>query len=121
MVSPAARARLQAANDLVLKLLGENLPPHEVIDEMIEQLGAQTRYRSGTQQLVCAGVTGSGTCGTSPILLGSWRRAAMKRLLASDAKADDQRVTIYSGGQFGDPDITHVSVADLRKRFGRRS
>lgn len=119
-MSPKALARLQAANDLVLKLLGENLPPHEVVDEMIEQLGAQTRYRSGTQQLVCAGVTGSGTCGTSPILLGSWRRAAMKRLLAAEP-SDDDRIPHYSGGQFGEPVGTHVSVAELRRRMGPRS
>lgn len=81
-LSPKANARVQAANDLVLKLLADNLQPHEVIDEMIEQLGAVTRFRSGTGQLVCAGIIGSGTCNTSPVLLGSWRRAAMKRLMA---------------------------------------
>lgn len=119
-MSPKALARLQAANDLVLKLLGENLPPHEVIDEMIEQLGAQTRYRSGTQQLVCAGVTGSGTCGTSPILLGSWRRAAMKRLLAAKT-AESDMIPHYSGGPTGAPNITYVSVAELRRRMGPRA
>jgi len=119
-VSPKALAKLEAANELVLKLLGQNLPPHEVIDEMIEQLGAQTRFRSGTQQLVCAGVTGSGTCGTSAVLLGSWRRAAMKRLLAAKTSADDT-TPHYSGGPIGEPNITYVSVADLRRRMGPRA
>lgn len=81
-LSPPARARLEAANDLVLKLLADNLQPHEVINEMIEQLGAVPRFRSGTGQLVCAGIIGSGACNTSAVLLGSWRRTAMKRLMA---------------------------------------
>ena len=81
-LSPTARARVQAANDLVLKLLAENLQPHEVIDEMADKLGAVTRFRNGTGQLVCAGITGTGTCNTSPVLLGSWRRKAMARLMA---------------------------------------
>ncbi len=81
-LSPKAHARLQAANDLVLKLLAGKRQPHEVIDEMIEQLGAATRFRTGTGQLVCAGIIGTGTCNTSAVLLGSWRRKAMARLLA---------------------------------------
>jgi|GEM_PF-6613196 len=81
-LSPKAHARLQSANDLVLEMLGQGLPPHEVIDEMIAQLGAETRFRTGTGQLVCAGIIGTGTCNTSPVLLGSWRRKAMARLLA---------------------------------------
>ena len=80
-LSPAARARLQAAIDLVLDLLGKGIEPHEVIDEMIERLGADCRFRSGTHQLVCAGVIGTGTCNTSPVLLASWRRKAMSRLM----------------------------------------
>ena len=80
-LSPKARARLQAANDLVLELLGQGIDPHEVIDEMIERLGADCRFRSGTHQLVCAGVIGTATCNTSPVLLGSWRRNAMARLM----------------------------------------
>lgn len=81
-LSEKARVRLQAANDLVLDLLGKGLGPSEVIDEMMEQLGADLRYRAGTNQLVCAGVIGTATCNTSPVLLNSWRGKAMRRLLA---------------------------------------
>lgn len=81
-LSPKARARLQAANDLVLELLGRGIAPDAVIAVMTVRLGAECRFRSGTNQLVCAGVIGTATCNTSPVLLGSWRRKAMARLLA---------------------------------------
>lgn len=81
-LSEKARVRLETANNLVLELLGNGLGPSEVIDEMLEQLGADLRYRGGTNQLVCAGVIGTATCNTSPVLLNSWRGKAMRRLLA---------------------------------------
>lgn len=81
-LSEKARTRLQTANNLVLELLGNGLGPSEVIDVLFEELGADLRYRGGTNQLVCAGVIGTATCNTSPVLLNSWRNKAMRRLLA---------------------------------------
>ena len=78
--SSAKRAQLDAANAFVLELLGKGLGPHEVIDEMIERIGADCRYRSGTHQLICAGVTGTSKCNTSEALLASWRKKTMLRL-----------------------------------------
>lgn len=81
-LSPKARARLQAANDLVFDLLAKRVPPHEVIDELIERSMADQQFRNGTHQLVCAGVIGETTSGTSELMLANWRRKAMARLLA---------------------------------------
>ncbi len=85
-LSPAKRARIQSANDLVLDLLGKGLPAHEVIDELIESGLADQRFRNGTHQLVCAGIVGETASGTSELMLSSWRRKAMAQLFKPEGE-----------------------------------
>ncbi len=60
--------------------------PQVVVDVLTAMHGARVRYIAGTYELRMGGVAGTSTSGSDNGLLGSWLRAARRKLERSAGK-----------------------------------
>ena len=82
-MTPAMRARLQAASDMVLEQIGNGAQPGEVIDKLVAVHGATYKTDASTNSLRCAGVNATCTWSRTEGLLNAWRRLATIKLATS--------------------------------------
>ena len=83
-MSPAQRAQLQQAADMVAAMLRPDVAPAAIIQRLVEQHGAT--YRTGNTHLLrCAGVTATCTWSKDKGLLEAWRKNATLRIMKENA------------------------------------
>jgi hypothetical protein len=84
-MTPAARARLQAASDFLLAEQQAQRAADWIIAGLVGQHGASFRTGADTNRLSCAGVAATCTWSSSDGLLAAWRRLATLRLMENPA------------------------------------
>lgn len=96
-MTPAQRAKLQAACDLVAKRKRDGAAPMSVIGELMRDHGASYDRRLDANRLRVAGVASSCTWSKDSGLLDNWTKTATLRLMAVNAEAPEraQRSNAY--------------------------
>lgn len=79
-MSPAARARLEAAKDEADTMMQQGRQPIEIIVQLVHEHGAIVR-RGDPNRLRCCGVAASCTWSVNSGLLEAWRKNATLRIM----------------------------------------
>lgn len=85
-MSPAMRARLDAASAYVMAEVGKNTKGIDIINGLVEHHGATYRTDRDPYLLRCAGVTSTCTTSRDEGLLSAWRRLATVKIMAENAR-----------------------------------